>query len=221
MTEECSGDKDGNRIKPFPILSMAETILRDRGFPAAADNLLTAIGLLREELAAAYIKASGKTAHASDCATSCAPAEDPGPCDCDTPLPSPVAPLTVAQIEDWRKRIKAKIFDDFCGEPNEAHGRDLSKEFDRLCDMALQSPLAPSRDDVLEEAAKIAESPAPGLVYDRMGDYREIAAAIRSRKGQAAPLSHTVAPDPKDMAIWALPYPITGGNPPSISRRVK
>lgn len=37
---------------------------------------------LREELAEAYIKLSGKSIHASDCATSNAPAMDPGPCDC-------------------------------------------------------------------------------------------------------------------------------------------
>lgn len=35
-----------------------------------------------EVLADLYIKASGKTIHASDCATSVAPAETPGPCDC-------------------------------------------------------------------------------------------------------------------------------------------
>lgn len=40
------------------------------------------IGRLREELAAAYVKLSGKNRHASDCATSRAPAADPGPCDC-------------------------------------------------------------------------------------------------------------------------------------------
>lgn len=41
------------------------------------------IGRLREELAAAYIKLSGKERHASDCATSRAPAMDPGACDCN------------------------------------------------------------------------------------------------------------------------------------------
>lgn len=35
-----------------------------------------------EELADLYIAASGKRAHASDCATSAAPANRPGPCDC-------------------------------------------------------------------------------------------------------------------------------------------
>lgn len=36
----------------------------------------------REVLAAAYVKLSGKDHHASDCATSNAPAMQPGPCDC-------------------------------------------------------------------------------------------------------------------------------------------
>jgi hypothetical protein len=37
---------------------------------------------LREKLAAAYIALSGTDVHASDCATSNAPAYEPGPCDC-------------------------------------------------------------------------------------------------------------------------------------------
>lgn len=36
-----------------------------------------------EDLADYYVKLSGKRTHASDCATSCAPAMKPGPCDCD------------------------------------------------------------------------------------------------------------------------------------------
>ncbi len=37
---------------------------------------------LREELATAYIRLSGKDNHRQDCATSIAPAYDPGPCNC-------------------------------------------------------------------------------------------------------------------------------------------
>ncbi len=37
----------------------------------------------REEKAMRLVRESGKTVHASDCATSRAPAEEPGPCDCD------------------------------------------------------------------------------------------------------------------------------------------
>jgi hypothetical protein len=48
-------------------------------FNQAADELER----LRELLAAAYIKLSGKNEHASDCATSNAPAMTPGRCDCD------------------------------------------------------------------------------------------------------------------------------------------
>jgi hypothetical protein len=40
------------------------------------------IEALHEKLAAAYIALSGTDIHASDCATSNAPAYEPGPCDC-------------------------------------------------------------------------------------------------------------------------------------------
>lgn len=40
-------------------------------------------GSAAEVLAGYWIKSSGKTQHASDCATSCSPAMCPGPCDCD------------------------------------------------------------------------------------------------------------------------------------------
>lgn len=39
----------------------------------------------REARAARFIIASGKSVHASDCSTSPAPAEEPGPCDCHMP----------------------------------------------------------------------------------------------------------------------------------------
>lgn len=51
----------------------------------ALDNMDAAyrrVERLREELAEAYIKLSGKSTHTSDCATSNAPAMEPGPCDC-------------------------------------------------------------------------------------------------------------------------------------------
>ena len=38
-----------------------------------------------EEMANRLIRESGKRRHNSDCATSCAPARKPGPCDCDAP----------------------------------------------------------------------------------------------------------------------------------------
>jgi hypothetical protein len=51
--------------------------------PAQAPEGMTLID--NEVLADLYIKASGKTQHSSDCATSIAPAETPRPCDCDQP----------------------------------------------------------------------------------------------------------------------------------------
>lgn len=42
----------------------------------------------KEILAEGYKALSGRAWHASDCATSCAPAYRPGPCDCDGPLVS-------------------------------------------------------------------------------------------------------------------------------------
>lgn len=55
---------------------------KDDGWQMCKEN---EIDRLREELAEAYIKLSGKSTHASDCATSNAPAMDPGPCNCDAP----------------------------------------------------------------------------------------------------------------------------------------
>jgi hypothetical protein len=40
--------------------------------------------LTREEKAQKFIEESGKEIHTNDCATSVAPAEEPGPCDCTT-----------------------------------------------------------------------------------------------------------------------------------------
>ena len=55
---------------------------KDDGWQMCKEN---EIDRLREELAEAYIKLSGKSTHTSDCATSNAPAMDPGPCNCDAP----------------------------------------------------------------------------------------------------------------------------------------
>ena len=46
-----------------------------------------------EVLADMYIKLSGTTRHTSDCATSCAPAETPGPCDC----------------KEYRRKLEARL----------------------------------------------------------------------------------------------------------------
>ncbi len=49
---------------------------------ATAHEAADRIEALHEKLAAAYIALSGTDVHASDCATSNAPAYEPGPCDC-------------------------------------------------------------------------------------------------------------------------------------------
>lgn len=56
------------------------------------------VNRLREELADAYKKLSGKDHHASDCATSNAPAMPPGPCDCDAPV------TEMLIFQDWFRR---------------------------------------------------------------------------------------------------------------------
>ena len=48
------------------------------GHPSIADSRES-----REQKATRLVKESGKAIHSSDCATSRAPAEEPGPCDCD------------------------------------------------------------------------------------------------------------------------------------------
>lgn len=59
-----------------------------RVLPSKADVrlLLDALAGEYEVLAEGYKALSGKRMHASDCATSRAPAEKPGPCDCSTDL---------------------------------------------------------------------------------------------------------------------------------------
>ncbi len=54
-----------------------------------------------EQLADMYKAQSGKQAHSSDCATSVAPAEVPGPCDCDVTQPAPDAEVFMTEEECW------------------------------------------------------------------------------------------------------------------------
>jgi len=65
-------------------------------------------------------------------------------------MTTPSDKLDEAQIAEWRKRIKDKIFSDFCDEPNEAHGTNLQAQFDALCDMALTATTnaAPQKGEV-------------------------------------------------------------------------
>lgn len=60
----------------------AEAADRIEALTTANTGLHDEIEDLREKLATAYIALSGTTQHASDCATSNAPAYEPGPCDC-------------------------------------------------------------------------------------------------------------------------------------------
>lgn len=57
---------------------------------AAADHGCPYCDQSREQKAAHFVKESGKRTHASDCATSVAPAEEPGRCDCGEAVTNPV-----------------------------------------------------------------------------------------------------------------------------------
>ena len=57
--------------------------------------LCDAIG--NEEMAGFYIEQSGTRRHTSDCSTSCAPAEVPGPCDCAEAIAESDAALAQVQ----------------------------------------------------------------------------------------------------------------------------
>ena len=48
---------------------------------------------------------------------------------------------TAQELEDWRVKIKKKIWSEFAAEPNESHGIFLMKKFDELCDTALRGEL--------------------------------------------------------------------------------
>lgn len=54
--------------------------------PSPSEELQGRLSDLHEPLANVYIGLAGKEFHTSDCATSCAPALLPAPCDCDGPL---------------------------------------------------------------------------------------------------------------------------------------
>jgi hypothetical protein len=51
-----------------------------------------------EVLAVGYQAISGKAYHASDCATSCAPAEKPSACDCDAPDAADLSDAVIDEI---------------------------------------------------------------------------------------------------------------------------
>ena len=74
------------RLQRMEVFLKERDLRRGLAHEAAADRAAraeAALGEAYELLAEAYRKLSGKKHHASDCATSNAPAEKPGPCDCD------------------------------------------------------------------------------------------------------------------------------------------
>lgn len=58
----------------------------------------------REQKATRLVKESGKIVHSNTCATSVAPAEEPGPCDCNVPQPAQEA-VAAAPIDDTVRKF--------------------------------------------------------------------------------------------------------------------
>jgi len=56
--------------------------------------------------------------------------------------------MTREEIEGWRTKIKNKIFNEFCGEPNESEGKVLMGKFDDLCNLALSALSPPPAQEV-------------------------------------------------------------------------
>ncbi len=84
-------------IRQLNIMELYADVLEERLRAAAepgphSENLRLQHDLneAHEKLADAYIQLSGRREHASDCATSCAPARCPGPCDCMVAAGGPV-----------------------------------------------------------------------------------------------------------------------------------
>lgn len=65
-----------------------------------------------------------------------------------TPAAQSAAMLTEAHIEEWRRKIGNKIFEEFIDEPDQRHRINATKHFNTLCDMALQSLRAGERQAV-------------------------------------------------------------------------
>ena len=69
-----------------------------------------------EDLADLYIRLSGTNHHASDCATSVAPAETPGPCDCavrreePAKLDAEIEKAVQDRDDRWEKALQAENF---------------------------------------------------------------------------------------------------------------
>lgn len=77
-------------------------VLAEAAPVASTPHGTTIIG--NEELAALYKELSGKQSHASDCATSNAPAETPGRCDCSVPA----ATVALQKVREWAEARNKK-----------------------------------------------------------------------------------------------------------------
>ena len=70
----------------------------------------------REQKAYRLIKESGKSVHASDCATSLAPAEEPGPCDCNASEIEIINPFDLADLMNQKDLVDVILTHDEQGE---------------------------------------------------------------------------------------------------------
>jgi len=84
LQEALANDADDSEL--LNIAWMDGSHRSTKAHRATISGLQGEIADLREKLAVAYVALSGTDTHASDCATSNAPAFEPGPCDC---LPTP------------------------------------------------------------------------------------------------------------------------------------
>ena len=105
----------------------AEGVKRDTDYDSplfgesTADSMRTDLEELHEPVADLYIALSGKRSHASDCATSNAPAVMPGPCDC-TYIGTGITNHPVERLA-INLREFARMYDD----PTEGQALDAAK----------------------------------------------------------------------------------------------
>jgi len=84
---------------------------------------------------------------------------------------------TAQEVEDWRVKIKKKIWSEFAAEPNEAHGKFLMKKFDELCDTALLGINAVAEKEAYAVCAEICQEESTDN-----GTAQKIEARIRALK---------------------------------------
>jgi hypothetical protein len=84
---------------------------------------------------------------------------------------------TAQEVENWRVKIKKKIWDDFCAEKEDAHGKFLMKKFDELCDTALLGINSVATMEAYAVCAEICQQEATDN-----GTAQKIEARIRALK---------------------------------------